>query len=464
MTGRFYGLARGALAAACAAAALAAPAQTLTQAWDRASAGEPALQAARASHRAAVERRVQARAALLPQLEFSYNRQKNQRASVLLPADDPETETTERYPTRSAQLNLTQPLYRPQHWATLAQARRAEEQAAYQAIATEQELQTRFIQAWFDVMGARDNVLHAGEQVEATRQQLEVMRRGLALGTHNEVQSSEAAARHEQALAERLAAQAELEARSALLEQLTGPLPGFAVPVLSRAAAGALAVPVEPLPTWIARAGAGNPAVHAAERAVQAAREEVQRQQALHQPTLDFVARASRNLQGAGSSPGQTGYRSREHYVGLQATVPIFSGGGTQARIREAQAMLDKATHDLEAARRDAVAQAHQGWAAVRSALGRIQAAGHAVRAAEIAVHAAGRGQSTGMRTVLDELQARQQLAAALRDQQRAHYDRAVGVARLRAAAGDLDPSFLAQLESLFDGAGAPGPATGPPR
>lgn len=463
MTGRFYGLGatgpRASLrvvaacsrvvAASCAWLALGASAQTLTQAWDRAAAGEPALQAARANHRAASERTAQARAVLFPQLDFSYNKQKNQRDSVLLP--DPNPEITERYPTRSAQLNLTQPLYRPQHWATLAQAQQAEEQAALQALAAEQELQTRFVQSWFELMGARDNVLHADEQVEAARQQMEVMQRGLALGTHNEVQSSDAAARHEQALAERTAALADLDAKVALLEQLTGPLPGFLPPTLSAAAATSLAQPVEPLPEWVGRAEAENPAVRAAERAVDAARREVHRQLALHQPTLDLVARASQNLQGSGTSPGQSGYRSREHYIGIQANLPIFSGGGTNAKVREAEAMLDKANHDLVAARRNAVAQAHQGWAAARSAQGRMQAAEHAVRAAEIAVRAAGRGQSTGLRTLLDELQARQQLAAALRDQLKARYDRAIALARLRGAAGNLDFAFLAQVESLLD-------------
>jgi outer membrane protein len=456
MSGRFYGRGatglrwRAVAAGAFATLACGVQGQTLLQAWDRAAAGEPALQAARANHRAAIERTAQARAVLYPQLDFSYNRQKNHRESILLPeVGFPETE--ERYPTRSTQVNVTQPLYRPQNWAALQQALEIEEQAGLQAVAAEQELQTRFVQAWFELMSARDTLLHAGEQLDAARQQAEVMQRGLALGTQSEVQASEAVARMEQAVAERVAAQAELEAKLALLEQLTGPLPGFEPPLLSTAAASALNAPVEPLAAWVARAEADNPGVRAAQRGLQAAQREVDRQHALHLPTVDLVARASRNLQGAGTSPGQSGYKSREHYFGVQANVPIFTGGGTQAKVREAQAMMDKASHDLDAARRNAVAQAHQGWASARAAQGRMQAAEHAVRAAEIALRAAGRGQSTGLRTVLDELQARQQLAAAQRDQQRARYDRAVGLARLRAAAGNLDAGFLAQVEALLD-------------
>lgn len=467
MTGRFYGqgmagprmraVVAGVLATLAGLLAPGVQAQSLLQAWDRAAAGEPALQAARANHRAAIERTAQARAVLYPQLDFSYNTQRNHRESLLLP-EIGFPPTDERYPTRSAQVNLTQPVYRPQNWAALQQALEVEDQAGLQSLVAEQELQTRFVQAWFELMAARDSLQHAGEQLDAARQQAEVMQRGLALGTHSDVQASDALARQEQAVADRLAAQAELEAKLALLEQLTGPLPGFAPPLLSVAAANALNAPVEPLATWLARAEAENPGVRAARHGLQAAQREVDRQQALHLPTLDIVARSSRNLQGAGTSPGQSGYKSREHYVGLQANLPLFAGGGTQAKVREAQAMLDKASHDLDAARRNAVAQAHQGWAAARSAQGRMQAAEHAVRAAEIALQAAGRGQTTGLRTLLDELQARQQLAAALRDQQRARYDRAVGLARLRAAAGNLDVAFLAQVEALLDRKGGGGP------
>ena len=462
MTGGFYGAgprgpqgrARGLLLLAIACAAQAAAAQSLGEAWERALATEPALQAARASRTAAEERTSQARAALLPQIDANANRNLNRRTFVQNTQNpftgEPSPEVGERYYSRTAQLNITQPLWRPQNWATLSQARESEQQAYWQALATEQDLHGKFVAAWFDVMAARDNVVHAGEQVEATRQQREVMQRGLVLGTHSEVQAAEAAARHEQAIAERAGAQAELEAKTALLEQLTGPLPAFRAPQWRVGDAGFLFAPLAPLPEWLARVESDSPAVHAAERALAAAREEVRKQQALHQPTLDFVARHARIAQGSGSTPGQPGYRSHEHAFGLQLNVPIFSGGGTRAKVREAEAMALKAEADLEGARRNAIAQARQAWAAAQSAQARSQAAEHALRAAELALRAATTGQGTGLKTVLDELQARELLAQARRDQQRAHYDRVVGLARLRAAAGEPPEAFIAAIASLL--------------
>lgn len=435
-------------------AAGAAHGQGLGQAWERAFLAEPALQAARANRQVAVERTAQARAALLPQFEGSYNRQRNRRDYIqlerLVPGLPPPVGAEERYPTRVAQLSLTQGLWRPVNWAALSQANEFERQADFQALATEQDLQARFLVAWFDVMAARDSLLHTEQQAQAARQQVEVARRGVATGTHSDVQFTEAEARHEQALAEGAAAQAEHASKLALLEQLTGPMPGFVPPVLPAGAMPALAGAVEPLDLWLARLTTDNPAVRAAERAVAAAREEVRRQDALHQPTVDLVARRAHNLQGAGTTPGAPGYRSREDSLGVQITVPLYSGGGTTAKVREAQALADKAEHDLEAARRNAVAQAQQAWASARAALARMQAAEHGIRAAQTALRAAVTGQAAGVKAPLDELQARQQLALSQRDLQRARYDRIVGIGRLHAAAGrDLVP-LLAEVDALL--------------
>jgi outer membrane protein len=469
MFGGFYGLARRARLAAVRALAIAAAgvalplhAQTITQAWERVFVAEPALEAARANHRAAGERRTQARATLLPQVEASVNGQKNRRSFIQDTVNpftgEPSPEVSERYPSRTAQVNITQPIWRLGNWAALAQARASEEQAAWQARATEQDLQTRFVSAWFDVMGSRDNVLHGTEQVNATRQQLEVMRRGERLGTHSAVQAAEAQARHEQAIAELAAASAEHDAKLALLEQLTGPLPGFAAPFLRVAEAPRIIPAPEPLAVWLARAESESAAVRAGERALAVALEEVRRQQALHQPTLDLVARHARVLQGSGNAPGQSGYRSREHSVGLQLNVPLFAGGGTQAKVREAQALADKAQAELDTTRRGAIAQARQAWSAAQAAQARAQSADHGVRATELALQQAIGGQATGLRTAFDELQARQQLAAARRDQQRAHYDRVLALARLRQAGGQPAIDLLVQLEALLspvDGAAA---------
>jgi outer membrane protein len=199
-------------------------------------------------------------------------------------------------------------------------------------------------------------------------------------------------------VAEQAAARAELDAKNALLEQITGVLPGFVPPRMRAGEARPLVAGLEPLAAWLARVEADNPAVLAAQRGVDAAREDVRRQQALHQPTFDLVAKRARVLQGSGNSPGQSGYRSSEHSYGVQVNVPLFSGGTASAKIREAEALVLKAEAEVEAARRNAVAQARQGWSAAQAARARSEAGEHAQRAAQVALRAATTGQAQGMK------------------------------------------------------------------
>jgi outer membrane protein len=441
---------RGFYGGCWALALLAAPAhaQSLVQAWRMAQAQEPTVQAARATAVAAAERGNQAFAQLLPQVSATLSANSNKRV-YQQGAAFTGPEVSEKYDARNHQINLTQPLWRPANLFGHFQARHAAAQSALQAAAAEQDLAARFLTAWFDAMAARDSVTHAGEQVLATAQQVQVFTRAVQLGAASDVQLSDARARHQQALAEALAAQADIEAKQAALEQLTGTLPAFAPPRLLGALDKPLAGDPGPVAGWLARAAGQSPAVLAAVEALSAAQEEVRKQKAQATPTVDLVANRNFARQGSGTTPGQAGFKSQQDSVGLQVNVPLFAGGGNMAKIREAIALAEKAEHELEAAKRQAAFQVRQAWAAARAASGRIAAGTEAITAASTALRAATVGEGTGLKTRLDELQARQQLALARRDQLRAHYDALTAFGRLKAASGMLDDAAFAQLDAL---------------
>jgi len=100
----------------------------------------------------------------------------------------------------------------------------------------------------------------------------------------------------------------------------------------------------------------------AALRAVDAARDEARKQRAGHQPTIDVVASYGRNAQAVGGFPGQNGYDIWQGSIGLQLNVPIYAGGGQDAKVREALAMQEKAAQALELAKRNARAMVKQAW------------------------------------------------------------------------------------------------------
>lgn len=424
-------------------------AQSLQKIWQKTVANEPTLQASRASLVAAEERTNQARGALLPQLNATWS--KNQNWRDYQQVQSTAADTQDQFSTSASSLNLTQPLWHSASRHAVTQAEDSQGQAHHQLAATEQDLVARLMTTWFDAMAARDTIFFSDEQIKATRLQLDIFQRGLSLGVNNEVQRDDASSKYEQALAEKVGAESDYQTKLAAIEQLAGDLPHFAPPILALTSEQPLFGILESVDLWLSKAAAQNPAVLAAEQALAAARQEIQKQQAQHQPTVDLVASIAKNDQAdAGNFPGQSGYKTSQYSLGVQVSIPLYSGGTLTAKVREAVALASKAEFDLDAARRTAALQVKQAWAGARSSMGKIVAGRQAVTAAKTALSAALIGKANGLKTALEELQAKQQLAAARRDQLRAMYDNIVSFSKLRAATGEANDSFIADVQLVL--------------
>jgi outer membrane protein len=430
-------------------AANVASAQTFGEAVELARNTEPAYLGARANATAAQQRSRVAFAGLLPQVSATASTNTNRR-DYTTKTEPFVPQSIDYYNSNNAQLNLTQPLYRPSNLAALRQSEAAVTQADYQVAAAEQELLVRLVAAWFDVMSARDGVLFTTRQAATSRQQWEILRRGVALGTAAAPAMEEAHARYEQALAEQSAAQMELHVRTAALEQIIGPAPAFNPPFLA-ARPPRLTPERDTLPGWLHRTQ-GSPQVNAAYFALSAAEEEIRKQRAGYGPTLDVVTTYGRNSQQVGGFPGQGGYDIKLGTIGLQLSVPLFSGGAQDARVEEAVAGREKARQELIATQRASRLAAQQAWFGWQAASARRAAALQASRAALLALQTAAAGIAAGVKTELDRLQARQLAEGARRDLSKAHYDLAVTYVRLRAACGELDDEDLRALEAMLGG------------
>lgn len=422
-------------------------AQTFSSLLERAVGGDPTYLGARTGVDVADARRRQAIGALLPQASGNANTNSNQRdyrtrADNTQPAQD-------KYNSHAYQLQLTQPLWRYANFVSWQQAGAITAQAESQLAGAEQDLFVRLLQAWFDVLAARDASQFAVQQMAAAGRNLETAMRGGELGTHSEPQVEEAKAKSEQAVADTLTAETDAQLKIAALEQVVGSLRGF-VPPFMREGAVLADLGMEKMETWLERVEAQNPNVQAATKALEAASDEVRKQSAGHQPTLDLVANYGKNSQAVGGFPGQAGYDITQGSVGLQLTLPIFSGGTQSAKVDEALAQKEKARHDLEAARRNALLAGKQAWLGWQAARMRAHAGIQMLRSAESALEVARQGLEKGLKVELDVLQAEQSRRAALRDYRKARYEQIVSYAKLKAATGSLTQADVQALDVLF--------------
>ncbi|HEU0187730.1 MAG TPA: TolC family outer membrane protein [Gallionellaceae bacterium] len=425
---------------------------TLAEAVELARRNDPVFLSAQANASASHERSSQATANLLPQISATANTIDNRRTYEVRDVDLPPTE--DRYNSNSAQLNLTQPLWRHANWIAGSQAEAAAAQADLQRVAAEQDLLVRLGQAWFDAMLARDVVTFCNSQVTATRQQWEQVRRAAALEMVSGVAAEEARSKYEQAVADQASAEADQMVKMAALEQIIGPADAFAAPVLSEKYAAA-----DPrsgtLEQWLQHAEENSPQVLAAMRGVDAASDEVRKQRAGHEPTLDLVASYGRTSQQAGSFPGQNGFNIRQGTVGFQLNVPIYSGGGVSAKVGESVALREKALMDLESARRTVRQTCKQAWFGWQAGNTRQSAAQQSMRFATISLNAAIYGKSHDLKTEVDVLVARQQISSAIRDLQKSRYDMITSQLKLKASAGELQDADLTAFDAWLTSAEA---------
>jgi outer membrane protein len=179
-----------------------------------------------------------------------------------------------------------------------------------------------------------------------------------------------------------------------------------------------------------------------------AARSNVRTQEAGAQPTLDMVANLTRSRSTFfdGGSPSQTPTAN----VGLVLAVPVFTGGVIEARVREAQALTERAEADLrdgEASLESDITKAYIDLSRSRQQLTANLAA---LAIANASLEATMKAFNAGVRGNIDVLNAQQQTFAGRREALRARAGILIAQVRILALAGLLDGESLRRLELAF--------------
>ena len=173
-----------------------------------------------------------------------------------------------------------------------------------------------------------------------------------------------------------------------------------------------------------------------------------------HMPTVQFFADYgqydSTATQTNNGLSGSADANQDQDTYGVQMTLPIFSGGVTQSRVRE-QVYLHRASREkLEGALRGADRETRDAWFGVVAEKARVTALKQAVASNQTALEATEAGFEVGTRTTVDVLDARRRLFEAQRDYARSRYDYLVNVVHLKSAAGVLAPGDLASINGFL--------------
>jgi len=388
---------------------------------------------ARFARQAAEERTPQARSALLPFVSAGADYTRS-----YVHTDPPGTSRS--FNSWGPTITASMPLYRPQNWDSLDQAKLSVTSAEASLAQARQDLILRVTQAYFDVLAAQDNVTAIQANKTAVAEQLAQARREFEVGTKTIVDTHEAQARFDQIVAQEQVALGDLVVRSNALRSIISREPGAVLPLRD---APTLTQPApESIDAWAKQAEDASPLVAIARAGAQIAQIETRRNRHGHWPTLDLVASANADR--------GSGVNTRASSVGVQLNVPIYSGGLIQSRVREALANEEKARQDLESARRNAAQSARQAYTGTNFGLSQVRALESAEVSAKSQLDSTRLGYQVGVRINLDVLNATTQLFNTQRDLKKARYDFLVNGLRLKSAAGSLEEKDVDAINALL--------------
>lgn len=423
-------------------AAKRAPRNDLLQIYREALANDATYAAARYQQQAAQERVPQARSSLLPNLGLTGRTDLNR-------YDSTEPDITNSYNVYGGGVNLTVPVYRPQNWEALEQAKISVMTADLTLQQSTQDLALRVSTAYFNVLAARDQLIALEAAKKATLEQLQQAKREFEVGTKTIIDTNEAQARYDQIVAQEQVALGTLLVRRSELQTIIGRDLGTLAPLRDRPNLA----PPQPadLAQWVRSAEDTSYAVQIARGNYEIATREVQRQRDGYKPTLDLVGGYNVSKFNGTQSNEFINPRINTGTVGLQLNLPIYQGGLVQSRVREALSLQDRSNAELESARRSSANAARDAYTGVNFGLAQVRALESAEVSARTQLDSTQLGYQVGVRILLDVLNATTQLVQTQRDLKRARYDFLLAALRLKASSGALTEDDIAGINALLD-------------
>jgi outer membrane protein len=294
------------------------------------------------------------------------------------------------------------------------------------------------LQASADVRRDVQILGYARKQRSAIDEQLRGTVRRLSVGEATRTDENQAEARLAGSDAGILYASEEYAASASAFEAVSG-RPAEAVPPLA---------PLAPLPASLddalSIAQAESPYLRAAQKSARAAERGVAFAQGALSPSVDLVA-GYEYLSG-GVPNLFTGALPNDRsaiYGGAEVRWAIFNGGREYAEIRRSRALKDQRLSQVAESSRSIVQEVTTAWARWKAAVATIDVARTAVAANERATEGVRKEAVGGSRTVLDTLNAENELLAARITLERAVRNEYVAHATLLAATGQLDTDAI---------------------
>lgn len=436
----------------------------LLEIYLRALDSDPVLREAEATFLASAEARPQARSALLPSLSLGSgtNGSRTEQVgpfgfgSINFGSADRTTES--RSSRDSLDLSLTQPLLDFVSLRNLRQAEKTVARAETDLAAARQDLLLRVADAYFNVLAAEDTLAAEIAARESLAQQLEQATRRFDVGLIAITDVQEARAGYDQSVAAVIAAERALASSREFLREIVGDevpdlrSPGEELPL------------VTPNPSnideWVEAAQEQNLALISSRIGADIADDEIAKQRAVRLPTLSLSGNVgtgssdsfSRQIPSDPNFPPASRPQETDTVTwSINFQMPVFTGGLNRSRVQQSVYRHRAAMETLERVARQTERQTRDAYLGVISEISRVEALRQALESSQTALLATQAGEEVGQRTVVDVVNAQNNVRRAETTYAQARYEYLLNVLRLKQASGSLTQDDLAEIDDWLE-------------
>jgi outer membrane protein len=413
-------------------------AANLLQVYERAEVADPLIRQATATRLAVRETRTQALLGLVP-LDLGVNKFWTG-AGTAPPYTAPAT----------AALSMQVNLFNWNSWITLKSADATVAQSEANFLAAQQSLVQRVTSQYFAVLAAQDTLSAQQSALASVQIQLDQAEQRYNVGLLAITDVEIARASRDSTNAAVIAAKRTLATQQDLLRAITGETysslagPGDDMPLLSPDPASE--------DQWVTIAMEQNASLIASRLASEIARDglltaygghipqinvNVYRNWAIEHGNFTPPADIGGLLGSVGTFPPVTGNTDTIWEVGI--TIPIFTAGATQSKVRQARYNWDAAKAGLDYTSRQIEEQTRDAYQGVISQISQVQALKQAVLSSRVSLQASEAGYAAGLKTAVDVLTSRDLRVQAETNYAQAKYAYLDDIVALRLAAGSLD-------------------------
>jgi len=400
----------------------------------------PDLDAQRAALRATDEGVAEANGAWRPQIgvtgSYGYS-------ELTLPAQLFSAGGTFAYHPTIADASITEPLFRGgRTYAEVKKAKAQVKAGVYQLAAVEESVLLAGVTAYMDVVRNEATLDLKRNNVAVLQTELKGVEEAKRVGELTKTDVAQSHARLAGAQADLVTAETQLAVSRSNFEHVIGRAAetldsGPALPKLPDSENAAVTVALR-----------DNPQVQAAQENAHAADYAVDDALGALLPQLSVTGQYTYTH----GSPNSFSLGTvREAAVIGQVTVPIYQGGSEEAAVRQAKQQRSQAELLIAGTERQVVDAAHTAWQAYVAATATIRSIEEQVEADKTAFDGARQEQQYGTRTVLDVLNAEQELLSSEVSEVQAKHDAVVAAYQVLSVMGQLTAQGLHLNVKIYD-------------